>query len=207
MQTHTLTVADFMAQPVRLVNSCCVLLIFCFFSCKPSPKNISKSKAVKIEETKLENINGLIFFESKPYSGKVFTLYPNSTDTAEIKSYLNGKEDGTWTKYFVNGKLKEQRFFKNGLKEGEYLAWWPNGKKQLQFHFVNDEYEGTCSQWNQYGRLIQKMNYRKGYEEGRQQMFYDNGKVRSNYVIKNGRRFGLLGTKNCINASDSVFKK
>ena len=25
-----------------------------------------------------------------------------------------------------------------------------------------------------------------------------------NYVIKNNRRYGLLGTKNCINVSDSI---
>jgi hypothetical protein len=38
-----------------------------------------------------------------------------------------------------------------------------------------------------------------------QTWWYDNGKVKSNYRIIEGRRFGLLGTKNCINVSDSIF--
>jgi antitoxin component YwqK of YwqJK toxin-antitoxin module len=51
------------------------------------------------------------------------------------------------------------------------------------------------------------MHYKKGYEEGLQQFYYDNGKVKANYFMKAGRRYGLLGTKNCVNVSDSIFKK
>lgn len=53
---------------------------------------------------------------------------------------------------------------------------------------------------------MKEMNYKKGFEEGSQKMFYDNGKVKVNYIMINGRRYGLLGTKNCVNVSDSVFK-
>jgi antitoxin component YwqK of YwqJK toxin-antitoxin module len=48
------------------------------------------------------------------------------------------------------------------------------------------------------------MNYEAGIEVGQQRQWYDDGSVRSNYVMKNGRRFGLLGTKNCINVKDSL---
>jgi antitoxin component YwqK of YwqJK toxin-antitoxin module len=51
------------------------------------------------------------------------------------------------------------------------------------------------------------LNYQKGHEEGEQKWWYDNGKIKANYIIKDGRRYGLLGTKNCINVSDSIFKK
>jgi antitoxin component YwqK of YwqJK toxin-antitoxin module len=55
------------------------------------------------------------------------------------------------------------------------------------------------------GKLIHLANYKNGQEEGTQKLWYDNGKIRANYVIKNGKRYGLLGTKNCINVSDSIF--
>ena len=48
------------------------------------------------------------------------------------------------------------------------------------------------------------MNYIKGKEVGRQQLWYDDGGVRSNYVMLNNRRYGLLGTKNCVNISDEI---
>ena len=71
--------------------------------------------------------------------------------------------------------------------------------------FVNDEYEGTCREWSSDGLLVKEMNYLKGHEEGSQRWWYDNGKIKANYIIKQGRRYGLLGTKNCMNVSDSIF--
>ena len=55
------------------------------------------------------------------------------------------------------------------------------------------------------GKLIEELNYLYGYENGSQKVWYLNGKIKSNYVIKNSRRFGLLGTKNCVNTSEEVF--
>jgi len=54
---------------------------------------------------------------------------------------------------------------------------------------------------------MEVMNYKNGYEDGRQEQYYDNGKVKANYIMMSGRRYGLLGTKNCVNVTDSVFKK
>ncbi|MBK0382337.1 hypothetical protein I5M32_05125 [Pedobacter sp. SD-b] len=147
-----------------------------------------------------------MFKNEKPYSGYIYSLYPQTNDTMEVKCYYLGKEHGNWRKYSIKGTLTESRFFVNGAKEGELKAWWPDGKRKLDYHFQNDEYEGNYKEWNYNGQLILNLNYHKGYEEGVEQMFYDNGNIRANYIIKNGRRFGLLGTKNCVNVSDSIFK-
>jgi antitoxin component YwqK of YwqJK toxin-antitoxin module len=48
-------------------------------------------------------------------------------------------------------------------------------------------------------------HFKDGQEEGSQKLWYDNGKIRANYVIIKGKRYGLLGTKNCKNVSDSIF--
>ena len=52
-------------------------------------------------------------------------------------------------------------------------------------------------------QIIKSFNYVNGYENGSQKLWFNNGEVKSNYVIKNNRRYGLLGTKNCVNVSDS----
>ena len=44
-------------------------------------------------------------------------------------------------------------------------------------------------------------SYKNGYELGEQKIWDKNGEIVTNYIIKNGRRFGLLGKKNCVNAS------
>ena len=47
--------------------------------------------------------------------------------------------------------------------------------------------------------------YENGYEKGVQKIWWPDGRIKSNYIIKNNRRYGLLGVKNCVNVSDSIF--
>ena len=42
-----------------------------------------------------------------------------------------------------------------------------------------------------------------GYEEGSQKAWWQNGVIRANYVVKNGRRYGLIGLKLCMNPEGS----
>ena len=147
---------------------------------------------------------GITTINAVPFSGKLFQLYPNG-DTMFVRNYSAGKEHGEWKEFYPLHKLKEERYFENGNKQGRYLAYWENGAKMLEYNFKDGEYEGTCSDWLSNGHLIKQMHYKKGHEEGSQRAWYDDGRVRSNYTVLNGRRFGLLGTKNCRNVSDSIF--
>ena len=72
------------------------------------------------------------------------------------------------------------------------------------YNLKNDIYHGTLKEWTKSGQIIKSLNYINGQEFGHQQLWYDNGEIRSNYIIKNNRRYGLLGTKNCVNVSDSI---
>ena len=184
----------------------CFLLLL--FGCNADKQKEIPSLLIKINITTVnfEIINGLANVNNHPFSGLIYVLYPNSLDTAEVREYLNGNENGEWRKYYAEGKLREKRSFLNGQKTGAYLVWWPNGKQQQIYNFANDVYEGICREWTEDGILIKEMSYSKGYEIGGQKAWWDNGKIKSNYIIKDGRRYGLLGTKNCINVSDSIFK-
>jgi antitoxin component YwqK of YwqJK toxin-antitoxin module len=203
--------ADTMARLALLRNSIIVLIASVgFFGCnKSSPENpVAHFDALlNKSEQRITIENGLTMINQKPFSGKLFILFDALKDTAELTSYLNGKEHGEWKKFYPSRKIREKRFFEHGQKTGEYIAWWENGNKQLHYFFVADEYEGICKEWNAEGKLVKVMNYKRGHEEGHQQWWYDNGKVKANYIIHDGRRYGLLGTKNCINVSDSVFSK
>ncbi len=183
------------------LNSILIFILMLLIGCNASRDDILNSTDISFK-----TFNGVLLYNDQPYSGRVFTLLPESRDTVEIAGYHHGREHGVWRKLYSNGMLKERREFKDGLKTGTYTAWWENGRKKLEYRYKEDEYEGICREWNGEGTLIREMHYARGHEQGAQKMFYDNGKVRSNYVIVNGRRYGLLGTKNCVNASDSVFK-
>jgi antitoxin component YwqK of YwqJK toxin-antitoxin module len=200
-----------MAHQGLLHNSIILLIVSVgFFGCHTkAPKNLATFSTVRQNksEVQLTFENGVLVIDKKPFNGTLFTLFPVTTDTAELMSYVDGKEHGEWRKFYPQKKIREKRFFWYGQKTGEYIVWWENGNEQLHYFFEADEYEGTCKEWNFDGKLVKVMNYKKGHEEGHQQWWYDNGKVKANYIIKDGRRYGLLGTKNCINVSDSIFSK
>ncbi len=95
--------------------------------------------------------------------------------------------------------------FKSGKKIGQYLSYYMSGEKAFEYNFKNGEYHGKRYEWRKDGSLLRESNYENGYEKGSQKIWWADGRIKSNYIIKNNRRYGLLGIKNCVNVSDSVF--
>jgi antitoxin component YwqK of YwqJK toxin-antitoxin module len=193
-------------EPLAVRSIFCFMMFCC--SCHHGVRHQQFSPLKWFEENtlQLQNENGVFTQNGIAFSGTVYSLADNKKDTVAVGSFVNGKEDGEWRKYFSCGLLMERRFYKLGKKTGIFHGWWPNGYKRLTYHFQNGEYEGNCRDWTDKGVLINDMNYHEGHETGEQKQFYEDGKIKSNYVIKDGRRYGLLGTKNCVNVSDSVFR-
>jgi len=198
--------AVFTVRRVRFLNS--LLLSFLLLSCHAPAQQEKADYAPLYNADSVETVNknGILYYNQMPFTGTLFRLN-SAKDTVMICGYYKGKEHGQWKRYYDNGQLAELRYFEQGIKTKTLSRWWKNGQQQLQCTFEQDAYQGLFQEWNEQGQLVMEMHYNKGYEEGSQKMFYDNGKIRSNYVIRNGKRIGLLGTKNCVNASDSVFKK
>lgn len=147
-----------------------------------------------------------VFYNNQFFTGFRFTLYPNG-DTAVLQSYFNGVEEGMQKKWYPDKQLQEERFYINGKKEGIHKGWWPDGKEKFIFEAYSDKYEGEFKEWYSSGLLGKYFHYKNGQEEGSQRLWWDNGSVRANYVIREGKKYGLLGLKTCINPYDSITKK
>jgi antitoxin component YwqK of YwqJK toxin-antitoxin module len=146
-----------------------------------------------------------VFLNEEKYSGYVVELDTASMDTLSIQGYLNGLQSGIGKKWYSNGQLMEERSYSKGAKNGLQTAYWENGAKKFEFVAKDDVYEGEFKEWNTEGNLVHLANYENGQESGTQKLWDDKGKIRTNYVIVKGKRYGLLGTKNCKNVSDSIF--
>jgi antitoxin component YwqK of YwqJK toxin-antitoxin module len=193
-----------MAHPVRFPGKIWAGALLLLAGCTATEESLPLFNGAHLQ---LEVANGLMMQHGAPFTGIVYSLQENEKDTAEVVSFWQGREDGNWKKFYSGGRLASTRFFKRGQKTGDYRAWWPNGRPQLLYHFENGEYNGVCREWNEKGQLVKEMQYKNGYEDGPQKQFYDDGKIRSNYIMVDGKRYGLLGTKNCVNVTDSLFKK
>ncbi len=145
-----------------------------------------------------------LYIGNQPYSGYVYQLDHHSNDTIMKSGYWHGLLEGSSKLWFNNGQLKEKRQYHRGRKHGQQIAYWENGGQRFEFTTVNDYYEGRLREWDKEGNLIHEGHFEKGQEEGSQKMWHSDGSIQSNYVIVNGKRYGLLGTKNCKNVSDSI---
>lgn len=174
----------------------------------PEIKIAKTVPAVYINETDkgFSKHQDTVYYKDRFFTGYRFGLYPNG-DTGVLQSYFNGVEEGTQKRWYPNRRLLEERFYINGKKEGTHRGWWPDGKEKICFTAYDDKYEGEFKEWYSSGLLGKCFHYKNGQEEGSERLWWDNGTVRANYVIRNGKKYGLLGLKTCVNPYDSVTKK
>ena len=193
---------DIMVHLEQYLNRCSALLLLVIFGCIDLDSKEVKSFNVEIFD--FNSKNGIFFKNKTPFTGRVFKLHENDLDTVYIQSYFKGVKNGQFVRFYPKNRIFEKRNYINGKKEGIHIGYWEDGSLAFEYNLKDDEYNGSLKEWNRNGQIIKSFNYVNGYENGSQKLWFDNGEVRSNYVIKNNRRYGLLGTKNCINVSDSI---
>lgn len=197
----------YLSMESKLLLSLLVLLFACNTK-KDEPFTFKPVKNVPLSYINANHINfsnhqDTLYYKQSTFSGHCYLLFP-SGDTSFVKSYLNGLEEGLQIKWYDNKQLAEKRRYVDGKKEGLQEAWWPDGKQRFLFTTMQDAFVGELKEWNQAGLLFKDFHYVNGQEEGSEKMWWDNGSVRANYVIRNGKRYGLLGIKICVNAYDSI---
>ena len=193
---------DIMVHLEQYLNRFSALLLLVIFGCINLDSKEVKSFNVEIFD--FNSKNGIFFKNKTPFTGRVFKLHENGLDTVYIQSYFKGVKNGQFVRFYPKNRIFEKRNYINGKKEGIHIGYWEDGSLAFEYNLKDDEYNGSLKEWNRNGQIIKSFNYVNGYENGSQKLWFDNGEVRSNYVIKNNRRYGLLGTKNCINVSDSI---
>lgn len=194
-------------------NYLLILVVVFFLACKQKEEVESPRIARKVpsiyklaDDANFNFKQDTLFYKLEKYSGKQFLLYP-SKDTVFVKSYLNGLLEGLQKQWFSNQVLCEERLYVSNKKEGLHKGWWENGKPKYSYQFYNDEYHGEVKEWYFTGQLFKKFHYENGYEEGSERLWFEDGTVRANYVIKKGKKYGLIGIKLCKNPYEKSANK
>ena len=89
------------------------------------------------------------------------------------------------------------RTYRDGKEEGVHRGWWPNGSLKFEYRYRSGLSEGVQREWFEDGNQFTEFNYVSGHESGRQRLWTSYGKLRANYVVKDGRRYGLIGAMGC----------
>ena len=102
-----------------------------------------------------------------------------------------------------NGAIAYERHYVGSREEGTAIGRWEDGSIRFAYHYEHGEMVGVARDWYRGGQLYRETNYVRGHEDGRQRMWWPDGSLRATYVVRDGRRYGLLGSKGCV-ARDST---
>lgn len=139
--------------------------------------------------------DGFWYYKNHLFSGNIIEWF-GSRNIHQNTSYYEGKEEGVQLTYFDENKLSEIRFYHRGEKDSIHSGWWANGNKRFEYHFKDGVYEGDFKEWYEHGEPLKIIHYIHGvddYGKGWRQ----NGKLYMNFVMKNGRRYGLNNINLC----------
>lgn len=111
-------------------------------------------------------------------------------EISEIQFYNHGAKDGTWTRFFSDGKINHTRNYKNGKENGENLEYYENGNKRYQENYVSGKRTGLLSEWYENGQLKYTCEYSNGKKNGKEIFFYPNGKIEKEGMFVNENKKG-----------------
>jgi antitoxin component YwqK of YwqJK toxin-antitoxin module len=143
-----------------------------------------------------ETKNGVIYFESQPFTGRVITLTVDF-DTIELYEVREGMQQGHYQSWYKDKSVNESKYFKENRRHGFHQKWYPDGQNAFEYHFDNGVYVDTLKEWYPNGQLYLLSHYSKGQQSGRQKAWRQNGELYLNYDVVNGRKYGNSGIKHC----------
>jgi antitoxin component YwqK of YwqJK toxin-antitoxin module len=111
--------------------------------------------------------------------------------------FRNGLLDGTSRGWYASGARAYERSFVAGREHGTHRGWYESGAPHFVLHYSNGLSEGEQRRWYPSGQLRTVFHHHAGHEVGQQQLWNPDGSIHSNYVLRDGKRYGLLGAMGC----------
>lgn len=107
-------------------------------------------------------------------------------------NYVNGKLDGLYERFYINGIPYERTNYKDGIYQGTCEFWYDiTGKKMKTMNFENGKLHGLYKYWDQNGKLIEDI-------------YYNNG-IRSDILVKIPSK--IIVKEDCIKDFNYDFEK
>ena len=154
---------------------------------------------IESTDSHLSTINGVVMLGGHALNGHILEHHDNGGLKRDAE-YRNGKLNGVARGWHENGRLDYVRRYVAGTEQGTHEGWYDNGSRRFEFHFNDGVSEGEAKQWYRNGKPYTLFHFVAGQESGQQQMWDADGNLRANYVIRDGRRYGLPGSVGCRGA-------
>ena len=108
-------------------------------------------------------------------------------------NYLQGKKEGIWKSFYLNGNIKSEITYIQGEKRGEAKIFYENGNIAEEGTWELDKWVGKYTSYYQNGKLSYLWNYNNsGTRSGYQQYFYENGNIKIEGEWEDGKKKGII---------------
>jgi hypothetical protein len=146
----------------------------------------------------------LWLLDQQPMSGELQRQEADGGTT--ILPLHEGSVHGVVKSRYANGRPRSEGAFVQGQAEGVHRAWWPSGPLRSEQRFEQGRPQGLSRTWYASGVLYQEHRYERGQEAGLQRVWFEDQRLRANYEVRNGRRYGNIGAMGCAGGDKPVSK-
>ncbi len=139
------------------------LYIICTIVCI----NVSCSqRKIIISEDQLPDDIFYLKDEIKPYTGKCFVYFINTTTVKEELTFKDGLLNGPRISYYKDGKIKRSGNYSNGNLDGKWKGFDEKGNMIFEVQYKNDSLIGKYFSWYPTGVIKEKGLYDNNHKTG-----------------------------------------
>ena len=159
-----------------LIKKSCliIIIVFFYFFCYSQNRNV-------------EDSNGYNIF------------YYGNGNIASEGNMLNGNPDGLWKNYHINGKLKSVGKRRNSLLDSVWTFYDENENITKRINYLNGKKNGYLYVYHYRKNIDTTLNlmylyseklYVNNLIEGKETIYFENGKIKENYKYIEGKKEG-----------------
>ena len=128
--------------------------------------------------------DGLIYYSTndKLYTGTVL-------DTADViikYQVVNGKKNGSFTTYYLDGHIEKSGYIVNNENMGEWKYYYPNGQIESEGNFENNVPEGKWISYYRNGNKKCEGTYKDGKQQDIWLYYNDKGDIINSVIFLDG---------------------
>ena len=112
--------------------------------------------------------------------------YDNNGRKYKECTYKDGKREGLYQKWYIDGEKLLECIYKDDKLEGLYQEWYKNGQKLIECTYTDGRLEGLYQTWHYNSQIYEECTYKNNKKEGLSQLWHDDGEKSLDYTYKDG---------------------
>lgn len=161
--------------------------------------------SIFINDPNLSIRDSVYVYGGEMFNGLIWTATDPSLNELLVE-VTDGKLHGQYKKWFPGGsKPQMHKVYFQGEEHGPQKGWHTSGHLSYEYTTNHGHRTGLYREYYPSGKLQIERQYLDGQEMS-QKILDPNGEILVNYVLKDGRYYGLMGSSECFTVDADVLR-